>query len=593
MTSSSHSKMIFFGIFILLNTFIVTNLYSQTTPDQNLYIYLCFGQSNMEGQGAIEIEDKTVDPRFQYMQTVECSNLGRVKETWYPAIPPLTRCWSGLSPADYFGRTMVENLPDSIRVGIINVSVGGCKIELFDKDNYQNYLSTVTEDWLISIINEYNGNPYKNLVDAAKLAQADGVIKGILLHQGESNTGDQQWPAKVKSVYNNLITDLNLDPQFVPLLAGEVVHADQGGICASMNSIIAKLPQTVPNSYVISSSGCTDKADNLHFNSAGYRELGKRYADKMLSLMGIDLKEPVSGKWVGTWSTAPYAAGNNTPPSPYLANNTLRQIVRVSIGGDTLRVKLSNKTNPTAVTINSVNIAVSQGTSVIDTSTIKELKFNGSKSVTMNAYSEVTSDSVEFELIPGMNLAITIHYGQCETSSNMTFHYGSRTDSYILEGDQSKSNNFAGATTVERWYNISSIDVMSDPKSASVAVIGNSITDGYGVHNGPGNKWTDYFSEKLLDDTATSHVGVLNLGIGATTVIGSGISRFQQDVLDQAGVRWIIVFYGVNDIGANQSAENIINAYKYMISQARAKNIRIYGATITPFKGHSYYSTDP
>jgi lysophospholipase L1-like esterase len=172
----------------------------------------------------------------------------------------------------------------------------------------------------------------------------------------------------------------------------------------------------------------------------------------------------------------------------------------------------------------------------------------------------------------------------------MTFHYGSRTDSYILEGDQSKSEDFNGATIVERWYNLSSIDVLADPKSASVAVIGNSITDGYGVHNGPGNKWTDYFSEKLLDDASTSHVSVLNLGIGATTVIGSGIGRFQQDILEQAGLRWIIVFYGVNDIGANQSAENIINAYKTMISQAHAQNIRIYGATITPFKGHSYYS---
>ncbi len=295
-------------------------------------------------------------------------------------------------------------------------------------------------------------------------------------------------------------------------------------------------------------------------------------------------------RWVGTWSTAPYAAGTNTPPSPYLANNTLRQIIRTSIAGDTLRVKFSNITSPTPVTINSVNFAASSGTSVIDTTTIKELKFNGSQSVTMNAYSEVTSDPIDYSLAPGMYLAITIYYGQCETSSNMTFHYGSRTDSYILEGDQSKSADFTGATIVERWYNLSSIDVKSEPKSASVAVIGNSITDAYGVHNGPGNKWTDYFSEKLLDDISTSHVGVLNLGIGATTVIGSGLSRFQQDILEQAGLRWIICFYGVNDIGANQSADNIINAYRSMISQAHNQNIRIYGATITPFNGHSYYS---
>jgi hypothetical protein len=140
-----------------------------------------------------------------------------------------------------------------------------------------------------NIINEYGGNPYERLVEIAKLAQKDGVIKGILLHQGESNVGDNQWPSKVKRIYNNLMADLSLDPAKVSLLAGEVVHADQGGVCASMNSIIAKLPQSVPNSYVISSSGCKDTTDNLHFNSAGYRELGKRYAVKMLSLLGAPI----------------------------------------------------------------------------------------------------------------------------------------------------------------------------------------------------------------------------------------------------------------------------------------------------------------
>jgi hypothetical protein len=182
---------------------------------------------------------------------------------------------------------MIENLPENISVGVVNVSVAGCKIELFDKVNYQTYVSAVTEQYLKDIIKEYNGNPYAHLVELAKLAQKDGVIKGILLHQGESNTNDSQWPSKVKAIYNNLITDLGLNPDSVLLLAGEVVHADQGGICASMNTIIARLPQTLPNSYVISSSQCTDATDNLHFNSAGYRELGKRYARKMLSLMGI------------------------------------------------------------------------------------------------------------------------------------------------------------------------------------------------------------------------------------------------------------------------------------------------------------------
>jgi hypothetical protein len=184
---------------------------------------------------------------------------------------------------------MVANLPDNVRIGVINVSVGGCKIELFDKDNYESYVAT-TPDWLKNMVNEYDGNPYGRLVEMARLAQKDGVIKGILLHQGESNTGDVKWPMKVKVVYDNLIKDLDLNPD-VPLLAGEVVHGDQGGVCASMNEIIANLPETIPNAYVISSSGCTDAADNLHFNAAGYRKLGNRYAIKMLSLLGYPVTE--------------------------------------------------------------------------------------------------------------------------------------------------------------------------------------------------------------------------------------------------------------------------------------------------------------
>jgi len=136
------------------------------------------------------------------------------------------------------------------------------------------------------MVNEYDGNPYGRLLEMAKLAQRQGVIKGILLHQGESNTNDTLWPQKVKVVYDNLLSDLDLDATSVPLLAGELVHADQGGLCAGMNKIIATLPQMIKNSYVISSAGCTDAADNLHFNADGYRELGKRFAEKMLLLLG-------------------------------------------------------------------------------------------------------------------------------------------------------------------------------------------------------------------------------------------------------------------------------------------------------------------
>ncbi len=261
------------------------NTFSQ---DRKFYIFLCFGQSNMEGAARAEAHDSVVDARFRVMETVDCLNLNRIKGNWYPAVPPLCRCRTGLSPADYFGRTMVANLPDKINVGIINIAVAGCKIELFDKDNYQPYAATAPS-WMTGIIKEYGENPYGRLVEMAKLAQKDGVIKGILMHQGESNTNDTLWTKKVKVVYDNLMKDLKLNPKKVPILAGEVVNADQGGVCAVMNRIIATLPETIPNSYVISSAGCTDARDNLHFNAEGYRMFGKRYAEKMLSIMGYNI----------------------------------------------------------------------------------------------------------------------------------------------------------------------------------------------------------------------------------------------------------------------------------------------------------------
>lgn len=268
-------------LFAFTLLFFGTNTFAQ---NPKFHIYLCLGQSNMEGYAKIEPQDTIVNKRFQVLEAVDCDNLNRKKGQWYTAVPPLSRCTTGLSPADYFGREMIANLPQDVKVGVINVAVGGCKIELFDKDNYEAYVSTAPQ-WLKSTVSQYDGNPYARLVEMAKIAQKDGVIKGILLHQGESNTGDTLWTKKVKVVYDNLLKDLNLKAESTPLLAGEVVHADQNGVCAGMNKIIATLPQTIPNSYVISSSGCQDGADNLHFTAEGYRVLGKRYAAKMLEIM--------------------------------------------------------------------------------------------------------------------------------------------------------------------------------------------------------------------------------------------------------------------------------------------------------------------
>lgn len=278
---------------------------SVTAAAQNpdFYIYLCLGQSNMEGNARVEAVD-TVDvpDRFKMMATcdfkkpdffknnneaAEDEKPSRVKGEWYTAVPPLVRQYTGLTPMDYFGRTMVANLPENVTVGVVPVAIGGCKIEHLSKDYDPAQLEEEAQ-WFRGFMKAYDNEPYKRLVECARLAQKDGVIKGILLHQGESNNGDSTWCAKVKKLYNDLLTDLNLKAEDVPLLAGEVVSTEMGGVCGGMNSIIAQLPESIPTAHVISSADLEQRGDGLHFVADGYRKLGTRYAVSMLTLMGIN-----------------------------------------------------------------------------------------------------------------------------------------------------------------------------------------------------------------------------------------------------------------------------------------------------------------
>jgi len=267
---------------IAISTLLATafSLISKTyaEPDPNFHIYLAFGQSNMEGAGKIESQDETVDKRFQMLSAYGgCHN--REEGNWYDAIPPLANCNGNLGPVDYFGRTLVEKLPEEIRVGVVVVAVAGCDIQLFEKDKYQSYNM---ESWMKNIVDGYGGNPYGRLVDMAKKAQEEGVIKGILLHQGETNSGQQDWPNRVKGVYENLLADLGLNAEEVPLLAGEVVSSGSGGVCGGMNDIIDTLPSVIPTAHVISSEGLDQQGDGLHFTSEAYRTFGQRFAEEML-----------------------------------------------------------------------------------------------------------------------------------------------------------------------------------------------------------------------------------------------------------------------------------------------------------------------
>lgn len=257
--------------------------------DPNFHIFLCFGQSNMEGNARIEQQDlENVDPRFQMMAAVKDKGRKRVQGRWYTAVPPLCRENTGLTPVDYFGRTMVEYLPEDHKVGVIMVAIGGCKIQAFMPDSIASYVQTAPE-WMLPALKAYDNDPYGYLLKLAKKARKQGVISGILLHQGESNTGDEAWLGMVKSVYDRLLADLGLNAEDVPLLAGEVVNSDRGGTCAAHNPVINRLPDVIPTAHVISSSGCTENFDRLHFNAAGYREFGRRYALEMLRLMDVEV----------------------------------------------------------------------------------------------------------------------------------------------------------------------------------------------------------------------------------------------------------------------------------------------------------------
>ena len=263
---------------------------AHAAPDPNFHIYLAFGQSNMEGQGDVGSQDKTVDERFQVLWAANngsCS--GKTKGKWATAVPPLAHCQGAkLGPTDYFGRTMVEKTDSKIKVGVIVVAVAGCSIQLFDKDGYANYARS-QQSWMTQRINEYGGNPYGRLIEMAKKAQEDGVIKGIIFHQGETDAGDGQWPSKVKKVYDNIIKDLGLGND-VPFLAGEVLRS---GSSKGANNNIAKLPQQSKNFYVISSEGFNQAlgdGQNVHFTSQEYRDFGKRYAEKMIDVLGDKIK---------------------------------------------------------------------------------------------------------------------------------------------------------------------------------------------------------------------------------------------------------------------------------------------------------------
>ena len=270
----------------------IVSMTAKATVDENFYIFLCFGQSNMEGNARPEAQDLvSPGPRFLLMPAVDDPQRGRKMGEWCEAVPPLCRPNTGLTPADWFGRTLVASLPENIKIGVIHVAIGGIDIKGFLPDSIPSYIKRAPQ-WMKGMLAAYDNNPYQRLVTLAKKAQKDGVIKGILMHQGETNTGDPQWARMVKEVYDNLCGDLQLKPEEVNLYAGNIVQADGKGVCIGCKKQIDELPQTLHTSQVISSDGCTNGPDRLHFDAAGYRELGCRYGEAVARFLGYEPKRP-------------------------------------------------------------------------------------------------------------------------------------------------------------------------------------------------------------------------------------------------------------------------------------------------------------
>ena len=260
--------------------------------DPNFHVYLCFGQSNMEGNAQWETIDKDVDERFQMLATTDFDNPKRTLGEWYTANCPIVNPIGKLGMSDYFGRTMVAASPLDVKIGVVAVAMGGSPIEMFDKDLYEAKLKANPGEWWAQLATKYyGGNPYQRLIDMAKLAQEKGVIKGILLHQGCSNNGDPNWPTMVKKIYNDILTDLGLDADDVPLFAGETERQDMGGGCYHHNAVVAKLPEVIPTAHVVSSENIPGNgSDPWHFSALGYRIFGKRYAFAALQTAGQDTK---------------------------------------------------------------------------------------------------------------------------------------------------------------------------------------------------------------------------------------------------------------------------------------------------------------
>ncbi len=303
--------------------------------------------------------------------------------------------------------------------------------------------------------------------------------------------------------------------------------------------------------------------------------------------------------WVGTWACGPQLIEpDNLPPAPGLSGNTLRQVVHGSIGGDRLRVRLSNAYGEAPLTLRSVHVARSAGGSAIDTATDQALTFGGAPSRALAPGETVFSDPLDFAVSPLTQLSITIQFGAAPSA--VTGHPGSRTTSYLQQGNAVDAAALANAVTTDHWYYVTGIDILAGRASAALITLGDSLTDGRGSTTNGNDRWPDNLARRLHANAATRGIAVLNQGIGGNAVLSGGLGptaleRFEHDVLEQSGGRWLIVLAGVNDIGMSRDpriASQLSAAFHGMIRAAHERGLLVYGVPILPFGGSAYFSPD-
>ena len=323
-----------------------------------------------------------------------------------------------------------------------------------------------------------------------------------------------------------------------------------------------------------------------------------------------------SGRWVHTWVSAPQpTAPDNMPPAPFtrddsvLADATLRQTARVTVGGGRLRLRFSNAFGGAVLPITAVTVARPvgdrAGTAAVEPGTVRPVTFRGRAGVVVPVGAQVVSDPLDFPVGPEANLTVTVFLADGQASGSITSHPGSRTTSHLLAGHHVQADDLPGATTTDHWYFLSGVEVWSERAASALVALGDSLTDGRGSTTNGNDRWPDRLSARLRAHPATADVAVLNQGIGGNRVLGDGIgpsalARLDRDVLAQTGVAWLVVFEGINDIcttdatvvAQEQVAVDLCAAYEQIVVRAHAHGITVCGATLAPLGGNEAYD-DP